>query len=530
MGNRHIGRLVSQISSVKLLLLNLAFFGIWVVLYFIVPKNWTGFMDGFFYQLLIKNFLFDIFPKDVNLVDIFYPYYFYYFISQVGTLLGIQNVNLIYLLSGGLSILVPNMINYLLLKKVFGKKLSILITFIIFFLLLIYDPGIIIRKPHETFTFLAAIGLSIKYIYQDSVNQRVFFSVLYGVYIGFLIGSYTILGLLPISIILFSLVISKTKEWKSFALTTFIALLISLPSTFQIFIGLSKYNKNIPFLLDGYNLNNYFFFYGLILVTILGVYLPEFDKRKILLAISPLVLYATTIFLIPTGLIIQTPGRIASFGAVLITMVLIIEIFSQKLDFKRTILNNSYNSKVFFVVLFSFLILIQRFVFSAPEDLRSSILISNSRNSNNELNSIVDYLNNFKKDENVRLLANMEFRFVQFYVNRNTIILPIVFNEGWVSPSTNMADNFASLKSEIENGDSVSFLEWLDKNDIDLIILKKDSITGYYPIESLIYRGFPYDETSLQGIKLEERTLVGLTKLNWEEVNVPDCNCTILKR
>ena len=526
-------------SSKKFLL---SFFGFviflpsltWIIIYFTAPKFWTGFTDGYYYQLQIKTYLSHFMPRDINQSQIYYPYYFYFISAKIINLFFIvQDVSKIYVALGIISSISLPLVVFVTIRRFKNFNLSLIIAVSVGLIFYLFEPGLLARKPHELFAFgLSLSALIYTYMAHDleikvTTKDKLYLVML----VGFSLGIHPIIGFPAIAYLVTKTVFHKYKTFSRLDLIQILILssAIALPSILPgTLTYLTSDTSTVQFLWPEYGpLNSSPSIYWLIIVAF--IVLSIIQKKQIKWDVFfILVLY----FIFGSAILFNY--YIPTFSRILTLQVIFsIFIFSWEYIKNPTLKTHLSISRIASLSVVSLVLQFHSVIFSyAPEDLRGTYILSSARVSNDQLMSAVSFVDKIQgqyPSKTFNTLSNDEYRFIQLYLRRNNINQVLPFNEGWTKPSLNLREKIEVFNKSSD--DYQDFSDWLEFNQVNLLILQLDSVTNSYLFEVQVNMGFPNDATypARAALRREIVEKLVLTNSDWKVFAERDNFVVILK-
>ena len=476
------------------------------------------------------------FPHDYNQGSLAYPYYAFWFIGKLSFILGIHDAAIAYSILGMLSALGLAIIPALVLKGILSKVERILISAISGLIVTFLDH-IVIHKPHVLIAFEIGFVLLFKYFsrrsnFMISTSRSSAFD---GILLGISFGCQPIFAIVVFLSLVFATFVQKTINKRNTLLvlicSSILALPVILPGLMQVFSAKDP---------AAFNADDYWFFsglpvwfvfisfclFGFLATSKFGIQSNSFNHYFVPALISG-VLYSLICLLASVGMVFPIPPqRFAFFTGALIVLGFILQIDDYFQGRPLFLPKGSTTAFFVFLTVFSFSSVLV--MTGAPDDLFNTFALSQARNLNLDLQRAAAYFDS-KGDRTV--LANGEYRFIQFYSRNNRIKLPLPFNQGWVSPDSNVKSSFFELEKVLSPGGEATLNDWLSAHKVNTILLqgRMGEVTDF-PIESILYVNYP-KFTFLQNEKVQipSEELERLTTSGWHFVTA-SCSCTLLER
>ena len=512
----------------------------WVALWLNKPNFWTGFNDGFNYQTQIRAMQFSLLPVDANFGISDYPFFVFYSIAKVASLLDIRDLSDIWVF---FSMLASSFSIYFISKaaKRINSSYSWIILSFFLILVLVIAGGTSVLKPHE---FLA---LSLSYaIFLNIINpqrlsnlatRREFRNSF--ILLGLVFGIYPIYPFLTfLCLLLYSFYTNFKFEYLPNLKTSFWFLITSAPTLIPMLVNrLGETDNSRPSFPEEYDLfheiqNPILLLLVILIISLFSMNLLVFNSVKVYEFFPICVGFwalAIVWILMPFIVLSPFPSRFMTFGAIGSFIPLSFFIINL-LDKKSSNLNSSeveVKTRIFtFGFVFPVLIvaMVCRLYFAGMEPLRDTFALSKARSENSSLQKIALLLE--EEGNQHYLLSNGEYRFLQLY-SKSPIIQVLPFNEGWTPPNFRLVNRLNQL-NEISAATNKDALEnWLVNYKVtDIILEMQDTIK----FESLIFNEFPNSGLVNYGVDIKIQDFLELSKNDWNIREVKGCSCLWLYR
>ncbi len=458
---------------------------------FKLPQNWLGGMDGYFYGLMIKNYIYnDVLTALDGVSPLNYPSYYFYLLGKAGSVLGILDVGVLSFFGLLISYIVFIIYTYKLLNyKNFTKSPLLAISLLLSMSGLGYGGIHIWQKSHEIIAVTGVIAL-IVYIrnFLNNINMPDSIRLSIGAGVGFSIGSYTPFLIIPLAVfgcfLIFNKIInSRSNErldfyfWFGLILlaSPYIVTLMANFITNEHGIGVVTWflysDLQFNFLSIDYRNISYHISVTLSVFVLLCVLLKFFgyqtqfnfefsDVYLSAVIISSLAVYSIIALLTKEGYYFTAPFKyillVPIFGA-----FLVIKIFSR-------VLEKLIASRFAILSILSFILfLILRNIYLS--DIKQSVILSEARNKN--LSQLVSVINQKKGNDWNAYIGSHEARFLDFYVVKN-FVNKLPFNHSYASVYEDIPSRINQL-NEIADDDSGAelLIKKLHQLRVDVIIL-----------------------------------------------------------
>ena len=458
---------------------------------FKLPQNWLGGMDGYFYGLMIKNYIYnDALTALDGVSPLNYPPYYFYLLGKAGRVLGIFDIGVLNFLGLFISYVVFLIYSYKLLNYKNLTKSPLLAIILLFSMSGLGYGGIHIwQKSHEIIALTGVIGL-IVYIrnFLSNINMSKSIRLLIGASVGFSIGSYTPFLITPLAVfgclLIFNKIISS-KSNEKFDFYFWIGLIsLASPYAVTLLINLLTNDHGIGvvtwflysdlqfnFLSLDYRNISYHISVALSVFVLLCVLLKIigyqtqfnfelFDVYLSVVIIASLAVYSIIVLLTKVGYYFTAPFKyillVPIFGA-----FLVIKIFG---GFLGKLIN--YRFTILSILSFILFLVLRNIYFS---DIKQSIILSDARNKN--LSQLVTVINQKKGNDWNAYIGSHEARFLDFYVIKN-FVNKLPFNHSYASVYEDIPSRINQL-NEIANVDSGAdlLIKKLHHLGVDVLIL-----------------------------------------------------------
>lgn len=458
---------------------------------FKLPQNWLGGMDGYFYGLMIKNYIYnDVLTALDGVSPLNYPSYYFYLLGKAGSVLGIFDVGVLSFLGLLISYLVFLIYTHKLLNyENFTRSPLLAICLLLSMSGLGYGGIHIWQKSHEIIAVTGVIAL-IVYIrnFINSIYMSNSIRLLIGAGVGFSIGSYTPFLIIPLAVFGCLLFFNKIINYKSNKRLDFYfwfgLILLASPYIVTLMVNFITNEHGIGvvtwflysdlqfnFLSIDYRNISYHISLILAVFVLLCVLLKifgyqsrfNFDMSDVYLSaviVTSLAVYSIIALLTKEGYYFTAPFKyillVPIFGA-----FLVIRIFNRELE--KLIPSRFAILSILLVILF----LILRNIYVS--DIKQSIALSEARNKN--LSQLVTVINQKRGNDWNAYIGSHEARFLDFYVTKN-FVNKLPFNHSYASVYEDIPSRINQL-NEIANADNGAelLIKKLHQLRVDVLIL-----------------------------------------------------------
>jgi hypothetical protein len=472
---------------------------------FKLPQNWLGGMDGYFYGLMIKNYIYnDALTALDGVSPLNYPPYYFYLLGKAGSALGIFDVGVLSFFGLFISYIVFLIYTYKLLNyENFTKSPLLAISLLLSMSGLGYGGIHIWQKSHEIIAVTGVIAL-IVYIrnFLNNVNMSDSIRLSIGAGVGFSIGSYTPFLIIPLAVFVCLLIFNKIVNSRLNKPLDFYfwfgLILLASPYTVTLVMNFISNEHGIGVVtwflysdlqfnflaLDYRNISYYISVTLSVFVLLCGLlkifgYQTKlnfecFDVYLSVVIITSLAVYSVIALLAKEGFYFTAPFKyillVPIFGAFLVIKIFG-GILKKLITYRFTILS----------ILSFILFLILRNIYVS--DIKQSTILSEARNKN--LSQLVTVINKKKGNDWNAYIGSQEARFLDFYVIKN-FVNKLPFNHSYASVYEDIPSRINQL-NEIANADSGAelLIKKLHQLRVDVLILA-DEEGEYFNIDCSI--------------------------------------------
>ena len=405
------------------------------------------------------------------------------------------------------------------------------------FLGITFFDQIVIHKPHELLALTISITLIYKY-YSNSSFSRIHSKremLFDGLLLGLAFGCQPLFAIVSFFSILFYCVRNQSVRLKIILLIVLPSSILAIAAIMPGILATVQARDNPPFNSNDYwlftMLPTYFAFIIIVVLAFVIINPKAFKQQKSSdLFLPPILSLTAYIFLCVAasrGLIFPFPPQ----RFVILTAILILLTFFMTFETRLLQSPEQHSPQllyIFFLMFSTFVFASTLIITGSPDDTFSTYKLSYARDHNQNLQTAAKFV---ATKGRITLLANGEFRFLQFYSPNNQIRMALPFNQGWISPNDDVVGDFSSLDAAAGSNRAIVLESWLEQHSVNSIMLEGSlGSVSSYPIDVLMYQVYPnYNFLLNHHLEIPAEEVRGLVKYGWQLENV-SCNCTYLHK